>query len=259
MLDNLRSKHFELWLGGYLRQRVSSALLPKYDGLRHVLFAVCDHHEPLWQNPPVEQARARVQKWVDEYPRMASPFRDADGRPPQHTFFFPGEEYRPEFFDGLETLIRGGYGEIEYHLITKTRRRPVYAPRSKATWRASPAAVISPGRQPDRSDTRSSTGTGLSRTGGPTDGCAVWMPSSAAVLDRVLCRFHVPVGSGRFAAERRQPDYWPTGDLSRRRAYEYGQRARVGSHSRIGCCWSRGRSRSDCVHRARFRASNTGR
>jgi hypothetical protein len=47
---------------------------------------------------------------------MAGQFRDADGRPPQHTFFYPIEEYAPELLDRLATLCRQGYGEVEVHL-----------------------------------------------------------------------------------------------------------------------------------------------
>lgn len=43
-------------------------------------------------------------------------FRDADGHGPQHSFFFPGEEYHPEYFDLLDELVRQSAGEIELHL-----------------------------------------------------------------------------------------------------------------------------------------------
>jgi len=229
MLDNLRSKHFELWLGGYLRQRVSSALLPKHDGLKHVLFAVCDHHEPLWSSPPIEQARARVQKWVDDYPRMASPFRDADGRPPQHTFFFPGEEYRPEFFDGLETLIRDGYGEIEFHLhhedSTETSLR--------AEIESHLACFAGRGHF-----SRSATGQvryafihgNWALANGRPDGRMCGVDAELPLLFSTGCYADFTFPS---VPDVSQPNvvnqiYWPTGDLSRRRAYEFGQRARVG-------------------------------
>jgi hypothetical protein len=41
---------------------------------------------------------------------------DADGVKPQHTFFYPEEEYRPEHLDALARLCSAGYGEIEVHL-----------------------------------------------------------------------------------------------------------------------------------------------
>jgi hypothetical protein len=43
-------------------------------------------------------------------------FRDADGRPPRHSFFYPVEQYDPEEVEGLAGLCRAGYGEVEVHL-----------------------------------------------------------------------------------------------------------------------------------------------
>lgn len=48
--------------------------------------------------------------------RAAGRHRDADGRPPQHGFFYPEEEYLPEHLDKLSALCRDGFGEIEVHL-----------------------------------------------------------------------------------------------------------------------------------------------
>ena len=47
---------------------------------------------------------------------MAERFADADGRPPQHTFFFPEEDYRPELLDALAELCAPGFGDVEVHL-----------------------------------------------------------------------------------------------------------------------------------------------
>jgi hypothetical protein len=43
-------------------------------------------------------------------------FRDRDGRPPRHTFFYPIDEYEPEPVDALAALCRKGFGEVEIHL-----------------------------------------------------------------------------------------------------------------------------------------------
>jgi hypothetical protein len=53
---------------------------------------------------------------VREYPQRFARFADADGRPPQHTFFFPQDEYRPEYLDELAALCRQGYGDVDVHL-----------------------------------------------------------------------------------------------------------------------------------------------
>ena len=43
-------------------------------------------------------------------------FRDSDGRPPRHTFFYPPEEYEPQYLDALTELCQAGFGEVEVHI-----------------------------------------------------------------------------------------------------------------------------------------------
>src|SRR3546814_6907349 len=64
----------------------------------------------------LERQRARVDRWCRDYRAMAGRHRDADGRPPQHGFFYPEEEYLEEHLAKIESLCRDGYGEIEVHL-----------------------------------------------------------------------------------------------------------------------------------------------
>jgi len=106
----LRNLH--LWLSSYLASRKRGEPVSP----SHVFFCFCDHYEPRWAKPTADIALARVSHWLDNYPRMADQHRDADGRPPQHTFFFPAEEYAPEYLDALAQLSRRGYGETEIHL-----------------------------------------------------------------------------------------------------------------------------------------------
>jgi hypothetical protein len=82
----------------------------------YVCVAVCDHFEPAWQRPTLEIQRRRVDTWVERYPRLAASHRDAWGRPPQHTFFYPAEEYHSEHLDKIAALCRSGYGDVEVHL-----------------------------------------------------------------------------------------------------------------------------------------------
>jgi hypothetical protein len=53
---------------------------------------------------------------VTEYPKQFARFVDSDGRSPRHTFFYPVEEYEPEYLDSLAGLCRAGYGDVEIHL-----------------------------------------------------------------------------------------------------------------------------------------------
>ncbi len=116
MIKKIREKNLSNWLLGYGKSLARRRLrkTPKH---RHLLFAICDHYEPLWgKETGRKQGLARVQTWADRYPEMASPFVDADGMPPRHSFFFPGEQYDPEFIEPLADLARAEFGEVELHL-----------------------------------------------------------------------------------------------------------------------------------------------
>jgi hypothetical protein len=82
----------------------------------HVLLCLADHYEPKSDNASPERADRRVRNWVEKYPRLFDRFRDSDGRPPRHTFFFPPEEYEPKYLDDLTGLCQAGYGEVEIHI-----------------------------------------------------------------------------------------------------------------------------------------------
>lgn len=108
----IRQRHMQLWLGSYLRRRRRPAVA----GPTHVLFCFVDHYEPMHGGVDLERQRARLDRWSADYRAMADRHRDADGRPPQHGFFYPEEEYVAEHLDTLAALCADGYGEIEVHL-----------------------------------------------------------------------------------------------------------------------------------------------
>ena len=81
-----------------------------------VFIAVCDHYEPMWAAAGRDLQRERVARWLLEYPESVAGIHDSAGRPPQHTFFYPEEEYEPEYLDQLAKLCQAGYGNVEVHL-----------------------------------------------------------------------------------------------------------------------------------------------
>lgn len=89
---------------------------PPSDGPLHVFFCIADHFEPRWLGAPPEREQDRVERWVREFPSFAAGLHDSIGRPPQHTFFFPLEEYEPHLVDRLAELCRRGFGDVEVHL-----------------------------------------------------------------------------------------------------------------------------------------------
>lgn len=106
-------KHTGLWLPAYLRGR----LRPRARGSPvHVIFGVVDHFEPDWGRADLATQLVRVDRWVLEYPALSRRHRDADGKPPRHTFFYPAEVYHPEVVERLARLCRAGLGEVEIHL-----------------------------------------------------------------------------------------------------------------------------------------------
>ncbi len=108
-------RNLDRWLGSYLKE-IPKCRPPRPGDDVHLLLCVADHYEPKQNRPPAEVSRSRVQRWVRDYPRQFGRFRDADGRAPRHSFFYPAEEYEPEYLDALAGLCRDGFGEVEVHL-----------------------------------------------------------------------------------------------------------------------------------------------
>lgn len=111
----LRLRNVDTWLWNYLRHPMRDTAKPG-PGPTHVMFCFVDHYEPLLEGANFETGRGRVQKWLDHYPAIAGKFRDADGHPPKHSYFFPAEEYHVEYLDMIKQLCEQKRGEIEIHL-----------------------------------------------------------------------------------------------------------------------------------------------
>jgi hypothetical protein len=114
-LDRVDPRGLRHWGGGWFASRV---LREAPDPTRpvHVYVCVADHFEPNHRRPGLDEQRRRVDAWVTRFPAMARRHRDATGRAHVRTFFFPVEEYRPEFLDALASLRRDGFGDVEVHL-----------------------------------------------------------------------------------------------------------------------------------------------
>jgi hypothetical protein len=103
------------WMLPYLAQ-ARRRRAPRQDQPVHLLLCIADHYEPHNGGVADHTARQRVQAWLDQYPANLGQFRDADGRPPRHTFFYPLEQYDPWEMGALAELCRKGFGEVEIHL-----------------------------------------------------------------------------------------------------------------------------------------------
>lgn len=103
------------WIFHYLRQRLAPGKKKNTAGPKHILLCVVDHFEPFNAGADFEKAKSRVTAWADGYPRMASRFRDSDGKTPRHTWFYP-PHHNQVFLKDLLKLCKCGYGDIEMHL-----------------------------------------------------------------------------------------------------------------------------------------------
>jgi hypothetical protein len=231
MLGRLRKKNLHNWVRDYGRHLVRRARAPQpRDGERHILFALCDHYEPLWGGAPEAIGRARVDAWAAGYPALGE-FRDDDGRPPRHGWFFPGEEYRPYFLDQLAKLARAGYGEVEFHLHHDGDTAATLAPRIEQHLRTfAEHGHIS--RANNAGFRWAFIHGNWSLANGRPDGRWCGVDDELPLLHRLGCYVDLTFPS---APDPCQPDkvnqiYWPTGDLAQRRSYERGERARVGAH-----------------------------
>lgn len=231
LVSAIRQKRFELWLPGYARHLVRRAQTRLPGGLKHLVFALCDHYEPLVGQADEATGNERVRAWTEGYPRAFAGFRDADGRMPQHSWFFPGEEYRPQYLDGLAELVRGGAGEVELHLHhdgdTEASLRAkiedylrLYAQHGHFS------------RDPDGRVRYAFIHGNWALANGLPDGHWCGVDSELPLLFETGCYADMTFPSCPNATQSNMVNglYWPTGDLRRRRSYDRGEWARIGQH-----------------------------
>jgi len=107
------------WLPAYVWQRCVRRQ-PDIQPV-HLIIGLADHFEP--SNHPGasavpdrrEQLR-RIEGWCREYPAAVGKWRDEEGKPFRHTYFYPAEEFDADMMDLLAEHCHSGWGEIEIHL-----------------------------------------------------------------------------------------------------------------------------------------------
>lgn len=104
------------WLPSYFARELRRTIMGERVKPKHVYFCICDHFEPYWNGASRTTARKRIQRWLDEYPKIADKYRDSDGNVLKYSFFYPEEEYQEEDLNALAGLCHAGYGEVEVHL-----------------------------------------------------------------------------------------------------------------------------------------------
>jgi hypothetical protein len=113
------------WLPSYVLQRFTKRV-PQ--GPIHLIFAIADHFEPAivpedgYARAPYDEQERRLERWCREYPKLVDRWRDADGRPFVHSYFYPAEQYDKGHLDRLAEHCHAGWGEVEIHLHHGTTR-----------------------------------------------------------------------------------------------------------------------------------------
>ena len=247
LLRNVADKNLHTWLGGYARflagaaiSRVASQVArqlphpfgeqpPASDGPRHLLFALCDHFEPLWGDVVPSVGAARVRAWEEGYPKLAHEFTDSDGRHPRHSFFFPGEQYSTDSLERLARLTAAGLSEVEFHLHHDDDTA-LGLRRDLARYLAEFAAHGHLSRDPDGRLRFAFIHGNWCLANARRDHRFCGVDEEIPLLFEAGCYADFTFPS---APDECQPNivnqiYWPDGDLARSRAYESGVPAHVG-------------------------------
>lgn len=114
-----KARYLARIMPGLLRQQISRRL---FSGRVHLIIALADHFEPAivpddgQKRAPQDIQEQRVERWCKVYPALAREWRDGDGRPFKHTYFYPAEQFSTALIDRLVAHCHEGWGEIEIHL-----------------------------------------------------------------------------------------------------------------------------------------------
>lgn len=109
------------WLMRYPFWRIGEVArrLRHVTGPQHVILIVANHFEPAWSEHGIDLNLSSQLSKVDEWcakARALKPFRDNDGTPFRHTYFFPAEQYHPRLIQRIAELQSEELGEVEIHL-----------------------------------------------------------------------------------------------------------------------------------------------
>jgi hypothetical protein len=99
-------RKYYIFLPDYARWTFTPTVAPS--GATHIFFMFVDHFEP-------EYDADRTRRWGERYEKLAARHHDSVGRPPQHTFFYPGEQTTTAILEELRRLTAAGLGEVELH------------------------------------------------------------------------------------------------------------------------------------------------
>jgi hypothetical protein len=104
------------WLPRYLRRhRAFDRRAFPPDQPIDLIVLCSDHFEPARRYGDAAAVEA-VRSWCADYEKLAGGHRDADGRPPQHTWFYRYDYPNAGCVRELSASAFRGFGEVEFHL-----------------------------------------------------------------------------------------------------------------------------------------------
>lgn len=117
VLSVIVRRHIHLWLFPWLKQRLADLVSGRRaPAERHIIIAVCDHFDFGSSGEYREGEESILDRWEEEFPRLADKHRDSRGVKLKHSWFFPPHYHRGDYLERLVKLCARGYGEIEMHL-----------------------------------------------------------------------------------------------------------------------------------------------
>jgi hypothetical protein len=102
------TRKYYVFLPHYMQWAIATPAAGAPGAPTHVFLIFTDHFEPDYDLP-------RLKRWAARYRDMAARHRDHDGRAPQHSFFYPGEQADAGIFGVLRELTQAHLGEVELH------------------------------------------------------------------------------------------------------------------------------------------------
>ena len=106
----ITDRHYP-WIWSYVVDQLVPKEKPK-TGPTHVMFLFADHFEP--------HNQATVDRWMENYPKLALKHHDADGKHLQHSWFWyfdkSDDQEKLSFLQQLAKLAYRDLGEVEVHL-----------------------------------------------------------------------------------------------------------------------------------------------
>jgi hypothetical protein len=100
-------RKYYVFLPDYIRWSFAPSVA-SVAGPTHLFVLYVDHFEPA-------EDIERTRRWTGRYAALADRHHDSAGRPPQHTWFYPGEQQHGFHMRILRRMVAAGYGEVELH------------------------------------------------------------------------------------------------------------------------------------------------